>query len=269
MGFFSSSSGLPLKEALEHAYEHLDGAGKENRSQKRSIQCCKEAKAMIVDAGKVFNKAKDQAQRTDIGKAYFDHGTILQGLKQTDKAQRSFKKAKKWGYVANPSQSSNVNTSRPSGVAGSPRPGNMIGMNRESSAGPVDLAGISSISAATYQDIKSTNTPQIISNDSIKSSTPNGVKDIALEANAANAAKSEAPVAKKAQNQVPASKESKSQAQAGTATNKEQATKAGTYTEPVELKFFNNLNTGVPKVEYELPPLMSRIEKTQDLVYCL
>ncbi|KAF9087474.1 hypothetical protein BGX27_002933, partial [Mortierella sp. AM989] len=258
MGLFSSSSGLPLKEALEHANELLEDARRPGSSSARMIQCCKEAKAMIVDAEKVFDKVKDgQAQRDDIAQAYHDHGTILQDLGRASKAQRSFAKAKKWGYGASSPQSSSVISSRPEST---------IGSIRKAFVRPVVLAGIPSISAATFQDIKSTDTLQTTSNDPIMAITPNGVKDVALEA---NAAKSEAPVAKKAQNQVPASKASKSQAPASKATNKKQAAKAGTDTKPVELKFFNDLNTGVPKVEYELPKAMGRIEKTQDLVYCL
>ncbi|KAF9104759.1 hypothetical protein BGX27_009949, partial [Mortierella sp. AM989] len=256
--------GLPLKEALEHANELLDGARRPGVSPARSIQCCKEAKAMIVDAEMAFDKVKDQAQRDDIAQAYFDHGTILQDLGRASKARRSFAKAKKWGHGASSPQSSSVISSRPSSMA-SFQPDSSINSIKKAFVRPVVLADIPSISAATYQDIKSTDTLQTISNDPIKSSTPNGVKNVALEA---SAAENEAPVARKAQNQVSASKASKSQAPASTATNNKQAVKADAVTEPIERKFFH-LNTGVSKVEYEPPPVMSRIEKTQDLVCCL
>ncbi|KAG0016086.1 hypothetical protein BGZ80_009437 [Entomortierella chlamydospora] len=98
--FFSSpSSGLPLEDVFELANQHLDKA-RDASTPTEALHLCGNAKSAIKDAENILNKrAKGQTLNNDIANAYQRHGELLEKLGQQTKAEKSYTKAKKWGYV--------------------------------------------------------------------------------------------------------------------------------------------------------------------------
>ncbi|KAG0005623.1 hypothetical protein BGZ80_005420, partial [Entomortierella chlamydospora] len=115
--FSSSTNGLPLKDTLELANKHLEDAS--NASSPAMAQHhCDNAKAMIKSAEKIINKrVGGQTLNDGIANAYHKHGKLLERLNQHSKAQKSYSKAEKWGYLhvvsqhSGPSQSISFNGS--------------------------------------------------------------------------------------------------------------------------------------------------------------
>ncbi|KAF9346117.1 hypothetical protein BGX26_002397 [Mortierella sp. AD094] len=98
--FSSPSSGLPLNDVLELANKHLDNA----RSASIPIKVrhlCDTAKAAIKEAENIVinKKVKGQTVHDNIANVYQKHGNLLEELGQQAKAQKSYGKAKKWGYI--------------------------------------------------------------------------------------------------------------------------------------------------------------------------
>ncbi|KAF9163842.1 hypothetical protein BGX20_001179 [Mortierella sp. AD010] len=97
--FSSSSSRLPLEDVLELANQHLDNA-RDASTPTEALHLCSNAKSAIKDAENILNKrAKGQTLNNDIANAYQRHGELLEKLGQQTKAEKSYTKAKKWGYV--------------------------------------------------------------------------------------------------------------------------------------------------------------------------
>ncbi|KAF9399921.1 hypothetical protein BGX21_005368 [Mortierella sp. AD011] len=95
----SPPSGLPLDDVLELAKEQLEDARNATTSVKALLLCDK-AKAMIKEAENIFNNngTAGYTLNNDIASLYYKHGKQLEELGHCDKAQRSYSKAKKWGY---------------------------------------------------------------------------------------------------------------------------------------------------------------------------
>ncbi|KAF9437908.1 hypothetical protein BGZ76_010619 [Entomortierella beljakovae] len=106
---FSSSSGLSLHDALELANEHLENAQKTNNPTK-ALHFCSNAKDMIKDAERVYSEVDHPGQNVGIAEAYSRHAKLLEDLGYRDKAQRSHRKAEKWGYVHTKSQKSSFSS---------------------------------------------------------------------------------------------------------------------------------------------------------------
>ncbi|KAF9343741.1 hypothetical protein BGX26_005257, partial [Mortierella sp. AD094] len=98
--FSSSTSGLPLKDTLELANKHLEDARNAN-TPATALLLCDHAKAMMKDAENIVanNRASGQTLNDDIANAYHKHGKLLEELNQYSKAQKSYSKAEKWGYL--------------------------------------------------------------------------------------------------------------------------------------------------------------------------
>ncbi|KAF9170011.1 hypothetical protein BGX21_009684 [Mortierella sp. AD011] len=97
--FSPSSSGLPLKDVIDLANRHLEDARGADTSVK-ALFLCGNAKVMIKDAENIINKSvKGQTFNDDIATAYHKHGKLLEELGQHNKAQKSYSKAEKWGYL--------------------------------------------------------------------------------------------------------------------------------------------------------------------------
>ncbi|KAG0009119.1 hypothetical protein BGZ80_002721 [Entomortierella chlamydospora] len=139
-GFFSStSSRLPLEDVLELANEHLDNAHNASTPAK-ALLLCDNAKTSIKDAENIINKrVKGQTLNDNIANAYQRHGKLLEGLGEHGKAQKSYSKAKKWGYT-------DVATLQ---IASS-RLTNPSDFIRQSLCPPTSLLAASSITAAVY-----------------------------------------------------------------------------------------------------------------------
>ncbi|KAF9995839.1 hypothetical protein BGZ79_010444, partial [Entomortierella chlamydospora] len=113
--------GLPLKDVIDLANRHLEDARGADTSVK-ALFLCGNAKVMIKDAENIINKSvKGQTFNDDIAHAYHEHGKLLKELGQRSKAQKSYSKAEKWGYLhvtsrySDPSKPTELNTS----IAGS------------------------------------------------------------------------------------------------------------------------------------------------------
>ncbi|KAF9994599.1 hypothetical protein BGZ80_007772, partial [Entomortierella chlamydospora] len=113
----SSTSGFPLKDTFELANKHLEDASNAS-SPAMARHHCDSAKAMIKSTENIVNKrVGGQTLNDDIANAYHKHGKLLEGLNQHSKAQKSYSKAEKWGYLhvvsqhSGPSQSISFNGS--------------------------------------------------------------------------------------------------------------------------------------------------------------
>ncbi|KAG0024778.1 hypothetical protein BGZ80_007713 [Entomortierella chlamydospora] len=98
--FSSPSSRLPLEDVLEIVKKYLDNARKESNPTK-AYKLCKDAKSQIKIAEKIFaaKNAKGLATNDGIATAYYEHGDLLESLGYHEKAQKSHRKAVKWGYI--------------------------------------------------------------------------------------------------------------------------------------------------------------------------
>ncbi|KAF9373232.1 hypothetical protein BGX21_004530, partial [Mortierella sp. AD011] len=146
-GFFSStSSRLPLEDVLELANDHLDNA-RNARTTAKALLLCDNAKASIKDAENIINKrVKGQTHDDNIANAYQKHGKLLEELGEHSKAQKSYNKAKKWGYT-------DVVTLQ----IASPRLTNPSDFIRQSLCPPTSLLAASSITAAVYLGVSDVN----------------------------------------------------------------------------------------------------------------
>ncbi|KAF9173746.1 hypothetical protein BGX20_002201 [Mortierella sp. AD010] len=98
--FSSPPKGLSLEDALELANEQLDSA-RRAKSPTKKLQLCQGAKTMIKNAEMIYtNKnTKDPALKDSIANAHYELGKLLDELGNHDKAQKSYSKAAKWGYI--------------------------------------------------------------------------------------------------------------------------------------------------------------------------
>ncbi|KAF9345531.1 hypothetical protein BGX26_003021, partial [Mortierella sp. AD094] len=89
-----------LKDVLDLANEQLENFRNSNNLAEALI-LCDNANAAIEDAENfVTNKRVDgQTLDDDIANAYYRHGKLLEELGQHNKAQKSYNKAKDWGYI--------------------------------------------------------------------------------------------------------------------------------------------------------------------------
>ncbi|UAW63833.1 hypothetical protein KMZ15_07155 [Mycoavidus sp. HKI] len=100
--FSSSRSVLSLQETLDLASSYLETARKA-KDPKIALVLCDDAEASLSEMKKAVRKAHapetlaDQTLRDKIATVYLEHGKVLEQLEQTDRAQASYKKAKKWG----------------------------------------------------------------------------------------------------------------------------------------------------------------------------
>ncbi|KAG0010930.1 hypothetical protein BGZ80_001071, partial [Entomortierella chlamydospora] len=95
----SPSNGLPLKDVISLANRRLDDA-RDAKTPAKALLLCGDAKALIKDAESIVNKSVgDQTFNADIANAYYEHGKLLEELGQHSKAQKSYIKAEKWGYL--------------------------------------------------------------------------------------------------------------------------------------------------------------------------
>ncbi|KAF9359396.1 hypothetical protein BGX26_012404 [Mortierella sp. AD094] len=98
--FSSPSRELSLIDVLELANEHLESA-RNATAPTKALLLCDGVKAAIKEAENIIaNKRVDgQTLNDDIANAYHEHGKLLEALGQPSKAQKSYSKAKKWGYI--------------------------------------------------------------------------------------------------------------------------------------------------------------------------
>ncbi|GLR01615.1 hypothetical protein GCM10007934_14270 [Mycoavidus cysteinexigens] len=131
--FSSSRSALSPQETLDLAHSYLEAARKE-KNLKIALVLCDDTEASLSQMKKAVRKAQapqtiaDQTLRDKIAEIYFEHGKVLDDLGHKEKAQASYKKAEKWGYVPaqnridplpSPASSHSVRASR-SGESNSP-----------------------------------------------------------------------------------------------------------------------------------------------------
>ncbi|UAW63851.1 NACHT domain-containing protein [Mycoavidus sp. HKI] len=101
--FSSSRSVLSLQETLDLASFYSKTAS-EAKDPKIALVLCDDAEASLSQMKKAVKKAlapetlADQTLRDKIATVYFEHGKVLDKLGQPDRAQTSYKKAKKWGH---------------------------------------------------------------------------------------------------------------------------------------------------------------------------
>ncbi|KAF8978390.1 hypothetical protein BGZ46_006507 [Entomortierella lignicola] len=102
--FASSRGALSPQKALELIEFYLDNAQKA-KDPEIALVLCDNAEASLLQMRKIAKKAYTP-QNTEvkplhdqIATAYFTHGELLDRLGHHDKAQASYKKAEKWGYV--------------------------------------------------------------------------------------------------------------------------------------------------------------------------
>ncbi len=113
--FPSARSALSQQETLNLANFYLESA-RQAQDPKISLVLCENAKASLSQMKRALRKAQapqsaaDQMLRNKVGQTYFERGQLLERLNHPEKAQASYKKAKKWGYV----QSQSPNSSHPS-----------------------------------------------------------------------------------------------------------------------------------------------------------
>ncbi|KAF9402550.1 hypothetical protein BGX21_009705, partial [Mortierella sp. AD011] len=99
--YFTTSSSvlLPLKDVINLANRHLEDA-RDADTPAKALLLCGDAKALVKDAENIINKnVRDQTPNADIANAYYKHGKLLEELGQHSKAQKSYSKAEKWGYL--------------------------------------------------------------------------------------------------------------------------------------------------------------------------
>lgn len=102
--FSSARSALSPYEVLDLANDYLESA-RRHKNLKIALILCDDAEASLSQMKKALRKADapetlaDQTLRGKIAAVYFEHGKVLEKLDQRDKAQASFKKAEKYGYV--------------------------------------------------------------------------------------------------------------------------------------------------------------------------
>ncbi|KAG0016085.1 hypothetical protein BGZ80_009436, partial [Entomortierella chlamydospora] len=147
-GLFSSTSNrLPLEDVLELANEQLDSAHNTSTPEKALI-LCGNAKASIKDAENILNKrVKGQTLNDDIANAYQRHGKLLEELGQHSKAQKSYSKAKKWGYI-------HIATLQ---IGSTTRPTNPNDFIHRSLCPPTSLLAASSITPCVYLGVSDIN----------------------------------------------------------------------------------------------------------------
>ncbi|UAW64649.2 pentapeptide repeat-containing protein [Mycoavidus sp. HKI] len=115
--FSSSRSALSPQKTLDLANCYLENARKA-KDLEIALVLCDDAEASLSQMKRALRKAHtpetlaDQTLRTKIGTVYFEHGKVLENLGHSDKAQVSYKKAEKWGYVQE--QARPIVSSRPS-----------------------------------------------------------------------------------------------------------------------------------------------------------
>ncbi|KAG0003031.1 hypothetical protein BGZ79_001829 [Entomortierella chlamydospora] len=98
--FSSPSRDLPLNNTLELANEQIENARNASTPEK-ARWICNDAKTTIKDAGIIFTNRRvgGQTLNEDIADAYHKLGKVQEELGQHSEAQKSFKKATKWGYI--------------------------------------------------------------------------------------------------------------------------------------------------------------------------
>ncbi len=115
--FSSSRSALSAEQTLNLVNAYLKTARETPDIHIASI-LCDDAEISLSQAKKSFKRAltpetlADQTLRNKIGMAYFERGELLKKIGNHDKAEASYKKAEKWGYVQEPDKSTSA--SRPS-----------------------------------------------------------------------------------------------------------------------------------------------------------
>ncbi|KAF9391404.1 hypothetical protein BGX21_011249 [Mortierella sp. AD011] len=100
--FSRSSVGITLEDALAITNEHLENArnAQEANNPTKALYLCRSANDAIKDAKKIFSNKRGGDKRDDgIANAYHKRGEILEKLGQHNEAQKSYRKAKKWGYI--------------------------------------------------------------------------------------------------------------------------------------------------------------------------
>ncbi len=101
--FSSSRSTFSPQKMLDLASSYLETARK-TKDLEIALVLCDDAEASLSQMKKAVRKAHapetlaDQTLRDKIATVYFEHGKVLDQLGQADRAQTSYKKAKKWGY---------------------------------------------------------------------------------------------------------------------------------------------------------------------------
>ncbi|KAF9347770.1 hypothetical protein BGX26_000761 [Mortierella sp. AD094] len=92
--------GITLEDAIELANNYLEIARKEYIPSK-ALNLIRDAKSKIKDAEKIFaaRRAGDPTLDDSVANAYHEHGKLLDELGYHSKAQKSHRKAAKWGYV--------------------------------------------------------------------------------------------------------------------------------------------------------------------------
>ncbi|KAF9991531.1 hypothetical protein BGZ80_006151, partial [Entomortierella chlamydospora] len=97
---FSPSRDLSLSDVLELANEHLESA-RNATAPTKALLLCDGAKSAIKEAENIIanKKVDDQTPSNDIANAYHKLGKLLEALGQHSEAQKSYNKAKKWGYT--------------------------------------------------------------------------------------------------------------------------------------------------------------------------
>ncbi|KAG0013349.1 hypothetical protein BGZ80_011130 [Entomortierella chlamydospora] len=149
--FSPPPSGLPLKDVIDLANRHLEDARSADTSAK-VLFLCGNAKTMIKDAENIVNKSVGgRTLNDDIANAYHKHGELLEGLGQHSKAQRSYSKAKRWGYLHVAGRYSGPGSSQPANpnasVLGSLFP--PIALSATPVIVPTVLQGVSDLTIAT------------------------------------------------------------------------------------------------------------------------
>ncbi len=102
--FSSSRNALSPQKTLDLANFYLENARKA-KDVEIALVLCDEAEASLSQMKRALRKAHnpetlaDQTLQAKIANVYFEHGKVLENLGHPDKAQVSFKKAEKWGYV--------------------------------------------------------------------------------------------------------------------------------------------------------------------------
>ncbi|MCX8567208.1 MAG: WD40 repeat [Glomeribacter sp. 1016415] len=102
--FSSAQSALSSKEALDLANFYLESA-RQTKAPNIALVLCENAEASLSQMKRALKRAQmpqslaDQTLRNKVGQAYFERGQLLENLGQSEKAQTSYEKAEKWGYI--------------------------------------------------------------------------------------------------------------------------------------------------------------------------
>ncbi|KAG0019120.1 hypothetical protein BGZ80_006265 [Entomortierella chlamydospora] len=116
--FSSRTTGLSPEEVLELANKYLRNAHKEIDNAK-ALEIISNAKPLMKDLEKTSRKDKNPVLSEGIGKAYHEHGRLLDDLGYREKARKSYRKAEEWGYVYPVGQ--HAGPSRPASKSGAIR----------------------------------------------------------------------------------------------------------------------------------------------------